>query len=178
MTNQEAIRLLELSRKELSDVPGFSLNKAIVEAEMKLEVIKKTFEKMVKVSESLQEKQKEYNKEMEDINLKYCLRDDEGKPVIVEEPLGNGQVLSRYEFSNENRVKRAQAVAELDKKFKSTIDAFVEINKKRNELLEEESGYKPPEIDEKMVSEAYKKMAKKESFTEKMRVLYRMFKIK
>jgi len=177
MTNQEAIRLLEESKKLLSGIPGFSLNKAIVEAEMKLEVIKKTFDKMVKVTESMLEEQKEYNKEIEDINLKYCLRKD-GVPVKVEEPLGNGQVLSRYEFSDENRIKRAADIVELDKKFKPTIDAFTELNKKRNELLEEDSGYKPAEVDEKMISEAYKKVKDKESFTEKMRVLYRMFKIK
>jgi len=80
------------------------------------------------------EKYSEYEKKRMAACEALCLRDDEGKPCIVDA----GTSAARYDFTIEAREEVNEQIEELKIEYKSAIDDFEETVKEFNELLQGE----------------------------------------
>lgn len=103
------------------------------------------------------EKIKDYQQELSEINLKYCIKNDSGDPVYKI----TGQY-QEYTFSEENKPIRIKEVEKLQKKYKKELDEQKEKNESFQKKMESDcEEFKPYKIKLEHLKEAKEKVGQR-----------------
>jgi len=94
------------------------------------QILKSEIESLQEVSKlSVSPRFLEYDEKRVKLNEKYCDKDDNGNPIIVD---------NMYSLSKENSKVVNKEIEELKKEYKNEIDIYIESQKELNRFLESE----------------------------------------
>jgi len=149
MTKQEAMNLLQASRRAFAEVTEYSFGEAVMDAEDLLEKIEKVLDKIKKPSKEYDE----YQTQLSRLTLDNTTKQPDGTPKFVTtDNFGRG-----YYDIDPGKLSDFQAKkAALDKKSKKLIDEQTAKNENYNRALKEDVTYEPPEIVEKQLPKKLK----------------------
>lgn len=97
-----------------------------------------------------------FTQEREEVNKKFCKKDDKGKPVFRKVPIGGGKVETQYDIeqANDPNSDYSKEIKALSEKHQDTINKHTEkIIKYNTEFLNDESEYVPFKVGLSVISE-------------------------
>ncbi len=142
MTNEEALILLNFSRKAFSEISDIVFGTAITDAEEQLEKIEFQLKKIGKPSE-------EYNKYEKELEVLYRENSKKNADNSIKTVFNAQLQKSIYVFDAKNSLRYLHEKDKLDKKYVKEIEIQKEKNKNVEKALHKDAKFNQVEISEK-----------------------------